>query len=448
MIAPARTVALQTLQRVAAKDVDLATALDRSRKDLTDERDRALAAEIVLGTLRWRGALDHVIAWAGDRRIGAFDTIVLDILRLSAYQLLHLDRVPASAVVDDAVNLCKQQGHRSASGAVNAILRRISRDARSVPTAGVEDPVAHLVNTWSHPQWLVERWIARLGVPTALAWATFNNTPSPMTLCAHALRMTRVDLAAALAAAGVTTRPCAYAPDGLIVEHGNPLTSALAREGAFLVQDEASQLVGALVAPRSGMRVLDACAAPGGKTAQLAAALHGTGFLVAADVRPRRVRLLRETLRAVRLEGVAVIQHDVLGGIPFRESLDLVLVDAPCSSLVTIRRDPDVRWKRTAADLPGYADRQLRMLSAASCGVKPGGHLVYSTCSSEPEENEQVVAAFLGAHQAFELEDPRRAQVAPDPGVLACLDGEGCLRTTPHQHGLEAFFAARLRRRI
>jgi len=447
MVAAARLVALRTLRSVHAQGLDLAAALDRGRRTLSDDRDRALAAEIAIGTLRWRAALDHAIAWAGDRNVGEFDAVVLDILRLTAYQLLHLDRVPASAAVDDAVELCRVQGHPRATGAVNAILRRISRDRTRVPMPGTDAPLAHLSVTWSHPSWIAARWLSRLGFETARAWMQFNNAPAPVTLCANTSKTTRIALAESLNRLGVTTRPCTYAPDGLLVESGHPLSTPLAGDGVFLAQDEASQLVGAFAAPQPGDRVVDACAAPGGKTAQFASALGGRGLLVAGDLRPRRVRLLRETLSAACITSVSLVRHDVIQGLPFADVFDCVVVDAPCSSLGTIRRDPDIRWKRREDDLPRLADRQVRMLDRASGSVRPGGCLVYATCSSEPEENDGVVSAFLTAHPGFALEDPRSARVPVPRGVEACLDEHGCLRTTPHQHGLEAFFAARLRRR-
>jgi 16S rRNA (cytosine967-C5)-methyltransferase len=330
---------------------------------------------------------------------------------------------------------------------VNAILRRISRDRTRVPMPGTDAPLAHLSVTWSHPSWIAARWLSRLGFETARAWMQFNNAPAPVTLCANTLKTTRIALAESLNRLGVTTRPCTYAPDGLLVESGHPLSTPLAGDGVFLAQDEASQLVGAFAAPQPGDRVVDACAAPGGKTAQFASALGGRGLLVAGDLRPRRVRLLRETLSAACITSVSLVRHDVIQGLPFADVFDCVVVDAPCSSLGTIRRDPDIRWKRREDDLPRLADRQVRMLDRASGSVRPGGCLVYATCSSEPEENDGVVSAFLTAHPGFALEDPRSARVPVPRGVEACLDEHGCLRTTPHQHGLEAFFAARLRRR-
>jgi len=447
MAAIARVVALDTLQRVHAGRADLASALELGRTRLADERDQALAAEIAIGTLRWRAALDHAIEWAGNRKIGAFDADVLDILRLSAYQLLHLDRVPAAAVVNDGVGLTRQRGRASAAGAVNAILRRISRDRSRLPMPAASDPLAYLSVTWSHPAWLVRRWIDRYGFDAALAWVRLNNAAAPVTLRANTLVTSRDALAERLERQGVRTRACAYAPDGLVVESGRPFAASISGTGQFLAQDEASQLVGAFAAPPPGSRVADACAAPGGKTAQLAAAIGDRGLLVAADLRSRRIRLLRQTLAAARIRSAHVVCHDLLGGLPFGPVFDCVLVDAPCSSLGTIRRDPDIRWSRREDDLTALAGRQRRMLEEAARGVRTGGTLVYATCSSEPEENEAVIGAFLDRCPEFALEDPRDADPGVPAGVAACLDERGCLRTLPHRHALEAFFAARLRRR-
>jgi 16S rRNA (cytosine967-C5)-methyltransferase len=447
MAAPARVAAFETLRRVRTGRADLPSALARARISLADERDQALAAEVAIGTIRWRAALDHVIAWAGDRAIDAFDADVLDILRLSAYQLLHLDRVPASAAVNDAVTLARDHGHPRAAGAVNAILRRISRQRTRLPMPDASDQVAFLAVTWSHPAWLVRRWLDRYGFDAALAWVRFNNAAAPLTLRANTPATARDELAARLEAHGVRTRPCEFAPDGLVVDSGRAFATPEWLEGRFVAQDEASQLVGAFAAPAPGSRVLDACAAPGGKTGQLAAALGGGGVLVAADRRRRRVRLLQQTLQAAGVTRARLVCHDLIEGLPFRPAFDCVLVDAPCSGLGTLRRDPDIKWSRREADLAALAERQRRMLDTASRGVRAGGVLVYATCSSEPEENDAVVDAFLDQHPGFVLEDPRHSGAAPWSGVAACLDERGCLRTQPHRHGLEAFFAARLRRR-
>jgi 16S rRNA (cytosine967-C5)-methyltransferase len=441
MIAPARIAAYETVLAVATHRTDLPSALARARTPLRDERDRALAGEIATGTLRWQAALDHVIQAFSGRPIAKLDREVVAILRMSAFQLLHLDRVPASAVVDDAVQMTKRAGKRSASGFVNALLRRLSRERNCLPMP-TEPPIDLLSITLSHPRWLAARWLDRYGIDAATAWAEFDNSPAPLTLRANTLKTSRDDLASTLRAAGVDTDPSRFAPDGLVVTGGNPLLTPLAHTGAFVVQDEASQLVGVYAGATAGERVLDACASPGGKTTQMAAAMGDRGTIVAADVRGQRVALLARTVATSSAQSIRIVQADARQPPPFRATFDLVLVDAPCSGLGTIRRDPDVRWRRTAADLAPLASMQRALLDSLAKAVRPGGRLVYSTCSSEPDENDAVVAAFLETHPEFARSVPPMFEA--NPGLRQLLDEQGALRTLPFRDQLEAFYAVSL----
>jgi 16S rRNA (cytosine967-C5)-methyltransferase len=422
----------------------LATALARARAGLRDERDRALAGEIAAGTLRWQGAFDHIISAFAGRPIARLDAEVLEILRLTIFQLLHLTRVPASAAVDDAVSLTKKAGKRSAAPLVNAVLRRVSRERDRLPlpprdASSTEAALAYLSTTLSHPRWLAERWLARYGFDAAERWCQFNNSPAALTLRANRLQTSPRQLADDLRQHGVETRPTRFAPDGLIVEQGNPLTTPFAPTGAFVVQDEASQLVALMTRVRPGERVLDACASPGGKTTAMAAAMGDDGLIVAADMRPRRIRLLANTVRRSGAAHIHVVQADAAAS-PFAISFDCVLVDAPCSGLGTLRRDPDIKWKRQEAELALNASSQVALLDAVSSSVRPGGRLVYSTCSSEPEENEDVVADFLTARPEFAVD----TSVELPESVRPMIDGRGFLVTLPSRDGLEAFFAAAL----
>jgi 16S rRNA (cytosine967-C5)-methyltransferase len=440
VIAPARIAAYETLLAVGAGRSDLPSALARARTHLQDDRDRALAGEIATGALRWQAAADHIVREFSGRATGKLDPEILTILRLSIFQLLHLDRVPASAVVDDAVNLARKAGKKSASGFVNALLRRVSRERTHLPLPS-EPAIDRLSITLSHPRWLIERWIERHGEADAERWAQFDNESPSLTLRVNTLVTTREALASDLAAAGVETEPARFAPRGLIVTRGNPLLTPLAGTGAFVVQDEASQLVGELVAASPGERILDACASPGGKTTQMAAAMDDRGLIVAADARGRRLDLLARTVALSGARNVRVVQADARGTPPYGAVFDAVLLDAPCSGLGTIRRDPDVRWRRHETDLAGLAAAQLEMLARLATVVRPGGRLIYSTCSSEPEENEQVVEAFLAGHPEFRREPATRV-----PSEL--LDAEGAMKTLPFRHSLEGFYACSLRQGV
>lgn len=448
MTAPARVAAYDALQALTAARVDLPAALARSRERLPDARDRALAADIVTGTLRWQRRLDHLIEQFARRPLAKVDPAVLIILRGSVYQLLHLDRVPASAVVDDAVDLTRYAGKASAAGFTNAVLRALLRERHRLPLPprpASADPAAaraYLGITHSHPEWLVDRWLDRYGLEASERWVRFNNETPRLTLRANTLRARREAIAAALAAHGIDTMPTRYAPDGLIVTSGNPLAAPVA--GAFQVQDEASQLVALTVGAQPGERILDLCASPGGKTLALAADMHDRGLLAACDVRPARVRLLRDTVRAGGAGCVRLVRVPVSGALPFTGGFDRVLVDAPCSGLGTIRRDPDIRWRRTEGDLAAFARDQLALVERAADVVRPGGRLVYATCSSEPEENEAVVDALLARRPDFARLDLRNAG---PPAIAPLVDDHGRLRTLPFAHGLEAFFAAALVRR-
>jgi 16S rRNA (cytosine967-C5)-methyltransferase len=445
MTSPARLAAYEILLAVAAGPTDLPTAIARIRGSLRDPRDHALATEIAMGVERRRATVDYLIARFSTRRLAQLDAQVLTVLRLSVYQLLYLTRVPSSAVVDDAVNLTRRAGKTSAAGFVNAVLRSVSRCRSNPPlpqrpalTTDREPALDYLSAGHSHPRWLAARWYDRLGFDVTERWMAFNNTPAPLTLRVNRLRLSAEELTAQLAERGIATRPGRFAPDALIVESGDlQLTNSLDR-GSFVIQDEASQLVTLLAGDRPGPRVLDTCASPGGKATALAFAVAG-GTVVASDVRRRRMALLARTVATTGARNVLLVQASLLAPLPFRLPFDCVIVDAPCSGLGTLRRDPDIRWRRKEADLPTFAATQLEMLRNAAVAVAPGGRLVYATCSSEPEENEDVAAKFLGEVSGFQAVDARQAnQNLPE----AIVDERGHLRTAPDRHGLESFFGA------
>ena len=421
MIAPARLAAIDALRAIDERPIDLGDAIADARQRLQDERDRALLLELVTGTLRMRGALDYQIGLRSSRPIEKLDAAVLRVLRLAAFQLLYLSRLPASAVINDAVDLTRRAGKSSAAGMVNAVLRKLAREQHQLQWPD------DLAIVHSHPRWLVDRWVARHGREPAEQWLQFNNRAPALCLAVNRTVATRDEVARQLADAGVTTEPTTRAPDGLRVIDGHPLRLDAFTAGRFIVQDEASQLIATLVDIAPGARVLDLCASPGGKTVALSAAAGPSGSVVACDVRPHRVRLLNRTVARCRLANTHVVHVAPDGTLPFRStSFDAVLIDAPCSGLGTVRRDPDIKWRRAEADLERFAGAQRHLLDRAATLVKQGGVVVYSTCSSEPEENEHVVDGFLQGGAPFRLERTHQ--------------------TLPFRDGLEAFYGAVLRR--
>jgi 16S rRNA (cytosine967-C5)-methyltransferase len=445
MAAPARDAAVRVLRAVATGRADLGDALSRARDPLTDPRDRALATELATGTLRWRNALDYQIQLRSAKPLHKLDAAVLDVLRVGAYQLLHLERVPASAVVNDSVDLVRTGGFRSATGFVNAVLRRLARERGALTWPDRSDLVSYLAVVHSHPTWLVQRWLARYGEERTERWLTFNNDVPQLTLATNRLLIGREDLITRLGTESVEAIPTRVAPHGVAVERGRALESRAFADGLCVVQDEASQIVPELVQGADGSVVLDLCASPGGKTIALAAQTASRGLVVASDVRPRRVRLLAATVSRCRAHRVRVVHIPAAEGLPFRnEAFDAVLIDAPCSGLGTVRRDPDIRWRRSDTDFASLAETQLDLLRRAAPLVKRGGRLVYSTCSTEPEENEHVVARWLESSSEFDVVPIDAAGL---PTAIAQLTtAEGYLRTTPDA-GLEGFFGAILRKR-
>ena len=435
-----REAALRIVHAVETRGAFSDRLLDGAHAQGGDERDLALLHEITKGTLRWRGRID----WALDQRvhIGLAQTQpwIRNILRIGAYQLLYLDRVPAHAAVDESVKLAHKYGHAGAAGLVNSVLRRLAEDKDAIEWPPGDDPPSLAV--WgSHPLWLVERWSARFGAEATRALMSANNRPIPVGLRVNTLRGTREALIAQLARSGVEARAGELSPDLVWVEgHHAPGGLRAFREGLCTAQDESESLVARLVAPEAHDRVLDLCAAPGGKSTHLAELMHDEGEVWALERDPHRLASLEATVSRLGVTSV----HAVLGDardVGFPMPFDRVLVDAPCSGLGVLGRRADARWRKDVRSVTELADVQSDLLAAGARRLRPGGRLVYSVCSFEPEETEAVVARFLAEHPEFSLE-PATGDV-PD----AVVTPEGWMRVLPHVHGCDGAFAARFRRR-
>jgi 16S rRNA (cytosine967-C5)-methyltransferase len=438
-----RRIAWQVLIAVeggAFADALLARALSGAR---LEPRDRALATQLVYGTLAWQGLLDHVLATLG-RPAEKLDAPIRVLLRLALLQLIKLDRVPAFAAVDTAVELAKTVKGGAASGLVNALLRRFLREGMPLALPPDSDRVAYLTLATSHPRWLVEHWLSELGDDDAAALLAADNTAAPTVLRVNPARAARQRVLAELADAGVAARPTAFAELGIVLEQGvDPTTLPGWRDGWLTPQGEASQLVAALFGVRPGMRVLDMCAAPGGKSLAAAEVAGAGGRVVALDRASGGLRHLRG--EAARLGvTVATLQTDATSpALDPAARFDAVLVDAPCSGLGTLRQHPEIRWRRRRRDLNELGALQRALLEAAAPFVRPSGTLVYATCTIARIENDVVVEAFLAAHPEFTVDDPRPYLPA---AAAQLVDSNERLRTFPHQGGLDGFFAVRLRR--
>jgi 16S rRNA (cytosine967-C5)-methyltransferase len=438
---PARAVAARVLERVETDGAFADLTLDAElRHRALPARDVALATELVFGTLRWQRYLDWILGPHSRRRLSTLDARVRVLLRLTAYQLAFLDRVPAFAAVHDAVSLAR--GAPGVAEYVNAVLRAFARRGPAEREPALpRDPLEALATRCSFPTWLTARWVARYGVPEAEALMRALNSRPPLTVRVNTLRTTREVLAARLRdQERVQVRPTALAPEGLAVEGGgDPGRWQTFTAGECVLQDEASMLVGRLLEPVAGATIADVCAAPGTKTTHLAQLMADRGRVLAFDPQPARLARLAEAAARLGVTIAEAVAGPVEALAPrWAAACDGVLVDAPCSNLGVLRRNPEVKWRRQVADVVHAGERQRGILAAAATLARPGGRLVYATCSLEPEENDEVARDFLARHPAFTVEPPVDWPVAPDAaGFVRCL---------PHRHGTDGFTAIRFRR--
>ncbi|MGD2215469.1 MAG: 16S rRNA (cytosine(967)-C(5))-methyltransferase RsmB [Gemmatimonadales bacterium] len=432
-MAPARSAALEVL-RAVRRGVLADRAFERYAASLA-EADRRLTQELAYGVLRLRGRLDYLLDPLVRGGLERLDRDVIDILRLGAYQLVELDRVPAYAAVSDAVEAAKSSAGRGAGALTNAVLRRLSGESAVLQRFPERepDPVGYLATWGSHPRWLLERWLARAPLEDVERLVEYNNTRPAVHL---SLVDRRQEALLRLREAGIRADPVALAPASLRID-SSELPQALELVPA-IVQDPGAAAVLDYMALDPGSRVVDLCAAPGGKAALLAARGHE---VFAFDVaRPRLARIV-QTRGRLGLSRLHVAQAD--SRRPPLSAAEVILLDAPCTGTGTLARHPDGRWRLEVKDLERLTGLQRCLLEAAAKALAPGGLLVYATCSLEAEENEDQVEAFLNRHADFELEAPGADHLSSE---LLGADGE--LRILPQRHGMDGTYAARFRRRL
>lgn len=442
-----RALAAEILRKVDVEKAYADILLDHAlRSRALSDADRALLTELVYGTLRWRGRIDALLSPQLDRPLAKADPVLRNLLRLAAYQLLFLDRIPAYAAVNEAVALAKSARGAKAAGFANAVLRNFLRKkSDGKKFAGEDDSIAALAAAYSHPEWLVKRWLEEFGLAETKLLLQANNQRAPLVLRVNSLKISRAELLRRFSDAGIHAAPAERAPQGIRLESSGAVEKLPGfGEGLFQVQAESSQLIGYLLAPSPGERILDACAAPGGKSAHLAELMQDRGEVIAIDSSARGVKKIVENATRLGLRSVRAVQADArarwTGFDP--ESFDRVLVDAPCSGLGTLRGHPEIKWQRREGDLRRLSRLQVEILERAAGYLKPGGVLVYSTCTLIREENQQVVEGFLSREKSFELEQaagylPEQARPMARGDFFLAL---------PHRDDTDGFFAARLRK--
>jgi len=441
-ISPARTVAFDILLRVDQQNAYASELLHSERLDKLAPADRGLAMELVMGVLRWRSRLDDAIAAAASRPLKKLDAEVLNALRLAAYQLQFLTRVPPHAAINDSVELVKRAQKRSAAPFANAVLRKIA-EARTEPVqpSADEAPVSFLAREYAHPEWLVERWAAQFGTERTRQICEFDQRIS-----STSLRLENVDAERELTSEGVKLAPGVLLASSRTLVEGDLTRTHAYLEGRVFIQDEASQLVAALVG--TGSRLLDCCAAPGGKTAAMAWR-NPTAQIIAAEIHEHRAALVRKRVRAANVE---VIAADALQ-LPLNGGFDRVLADVPCSGTGTLARNPDIKWRLAVGTLSELHTKQVAILRAALQQLAAGGRAVYSTCSLEREENEAVVEEVLRDTEGYQLRDCReeleKLRVTGElkwDDLDSLLNGR-FLRTVPGVQPCDGFFAAVIEKR-
>ncbi len=449
-VAPARVAAFDILWRVATEDAFASNMLASPRYDRLSREDHALAQELILGVLRWQIQLDFLIERYARRSFDKLDLEVVVALRLGLYQLKFLSRVPHHAAINESVNLVKQRGKKSAAPLVNAALRAAQREEDLDFNQAIKNPRERSSVETAHPSWLLERWIGRFGEEEARAMALANNAAPHVAFRFNTQRAGAARTGAWLAEHNVAIRDSELAPGAVVIENGSlPPQSEPVREGWIYFQDEASQLVAHLAAIRSNplrsqisnLRFLDLCAAPGGKTTLLASLLPANTLVVAGDLRHHRLRTMKELNERLGVDNVHLIQLDAERDMPFdqQEGFDIILLDAPCSGLGTLQRHPEIKSRMSEDRIARLVELQKRLIANAARQLCVGGLLVYSVCSTEPEEGEEVVAWFRQNNPEFrDMTRERLVEIGIDPAPL--LTPSFGARTFTRRHGSESFF--------
>ena len=454
-----RKVALECLLTLSHSSASIASVVDSAfERSPVDGRERRFINGLVYGVIRWRKQLDWVLDQFINPRF-QLDARHRNILRLGAFQLLHLDGIPAHAAIFETVQLAtahlRRGKGRKTAGFINAVLRAVQREGATLTYPQLEThPTEHITFSLSYPTWLVERWIETRGVSWTLAFCRASNQIAPLALRVNTLLTKREDVCESLAADGnLVATASEIAPDGITLGNRAVTADAAAGESTLkdilnradiYVQDESAMLIPSLLSPADAKFIVDLCASPGGKTTHLAQLMGNAGKIIAVDISAEKIALLEKNCRRVGVRNVETHVIDATkADLGFMRQADAVLIDAPCSGFGTLRRHPDIRWNKTLDQVRALSKIQYRLLKNAAQHIKPGGILVYSTCSIEPMENEEVVERFLTNHPMWTVENAQQFLPEVPPSIIT---PQGFVQTFPHEHGIDGAFAARLRR--
>lgn len=443
----ARRIALEVLYKIEVKNAYSRIALDSalSSHELSKE-DRALVTELVYGVIRHLNTLDWVLnTYSFKQQIEEFSSYVRNILRLGAYQLMYLDKIPAYAAINESVEMSKEFGHTGIVSLINAVLRAISDNLKDIHYPDQQKNLSQYLSiVYSHPQWLITRWLSRLGEKETIKLCEINNQAPPLSIRTNTLKTTREEIIPTLEEEDLKVEVSSVVPGGLKIRDFISLTQLESfRRGLFTVQGESSQLISHILAPEPGETVLDACAAPGGKTTHIAELMKNTGSIIALDIRKPRVEMIKENCRRL---GVTNVKAELLDATKvsslYSKKVDRCLVDAPCSSLGIIQSQPEVRWNRDyRGTLLKMPQLQYAILSEVSLCVKPKGVLLYAVCSLEPEEGEKIIEKFLKERPLFHLESVKPYLPVSKEELV---DENGFLTIYPHRHHMDGMFACRM----
>lgn len=447
-----RELALEALNRIDQQQAYSNLLLNQLllRNPLSDV-DARLLTEIVYGTVQRRNTIDYYLAQFVTRGLARLKPWVLNLLRLSFYQIYYLDRIPAHAIVNEAVMIARRKGkgNKGITGLINGVLRTIIRSKDQLVLPSDLQIVERIALTHSYPEWLITRWLAQFGEPLTEDICAANNKPPHISARVNLMKMSREHCVQQLHAQQIDAVPSPLAPSGVIIKDAeHAAIRTLFDEGILSIQDESSMVVAHIVDPQPGMKVLDCCAAPGGKTVHMAEMMNDTGEVWANDIHTHKQNLIEQQAERLGLNSIRTTLGDAMHIDRALEGqqFDRILVDAPCSGLGVIRRKPDLKWQKQQEEIAQLPVIQLGILTAAARLLQHDGVLVYSTCTLLPEENEQVVTAFLAQHPEFMLADDDLTHQLPDQLERIQLQ-TGMFRILPHQYHSDGFFMARLKRR-